>query len=111
MQIATLRSSVGKPHHSCPVEEGSNPEGDRDPPNVPNIPFLCERERERGWGAQCKRRGLTGTVGGWWVRAEQGEWEAMAAKSRTAEWSNNGTPLRPRSTGATRRHVTASPGA
>ena len=113
MQITTRRSSVGIPHLFCPVEEGSNPEGDRDPPNVPKTP-LCERKRE--WGAmggglerrreregegrreregerererergregerdpQSKSRGLTGTVGGWWVRADQGVWAAVAA--------------------------------
>ena len=36
MQIKTRRSPVGIPHLFCPVEEGSNPGGDRDPPNVPN---------------------------------------------------------------------------
>ena len=46
MQITTRRSSVGIPHLFCPVEEGSNPGGDRDPPNIPKTP-LCERERER----------------------------------------------------------------
>ena len=44
--ITTRRSSVGIPHLFCPVEEGSNPGGDRDPPNVPKPP-LCERGRER----------------------------------------------------------------
>ena len=43
--ITTRRSSVGIPHLFCPVEEGSNPGGDRDPPNVPKPPS-CERERE-----------------------------------------------------------------
>ena len=103
MQITTRRSSVGIPHLFCPVEEGSNPEGDRDPPNVPKTPFMREREREcdamgeerregereresergREWerDPQSKSRGLTGAQGGWWVRADQGVWEAMAAKS------------------------------
>ena len=46
--IATRRSSVGIPHLFYPVQEGSNPGGDRDPPNVPKTP-LCERKGE--WGA------------------------------------------------------------
>ena len=37
-QITTHRSSVRVPHLFCPVEEGSNPGGDRDPPNIPKIP-------------------------------------------------------------------------
>ena len=51
MQITTRRSSVGIPHLFYPVEEGSNPGGDRDPPNIPKTP-LCERHRESGtqWG-------------------------------------------------------------
>ena len=105
MQITTRRSSVGIRHLFCPVEEGSNPGEDRDPPNVPKTP-LCERERERvgrnGRRAkerekerergqerergregerdpQSKSRGLTGTVGGWWVGADQGVWAAIEA--------------------------------
>ena len=48
-----------------------------------------ERERERGQerervregerDPQSKSRGLTGTVGGWWVRADQGVWAANEA--------------------------------
>ena len=38
MQITTRCSSVGMPHLFCPVEEGSNPGGDRDPPNIPKTP-------------------------------------------------------------------------
>ena len=38
MQITTRCSSVGMPHLFCPVEEGSNPRGDRDPPNIPKTP-------------------------------------------------------------------------
>ena len=49
MQITTRRSSVGIPHLFYLVEEGSNPRGDREPPNVPKPSFMCERERE--WGA------------------------------------------------------------
>ena len=45
MRITTRRSSVGIPHLFCPVEEGSNPEGDRDPLNVPITPFMREKER------------------------------------------------------------------
>ena len=88
MQTTIRRSSVGIPHLFCPVEEGLNPGGDRDPPNVPKTP-LCEREtrqeRERGREGerdpQSKSRGLTGTVGGWWVRADQGVWAAIEAWS------------------------------
>ena len=94
MRTTTRRSSVGIPHLYCPVEEGSNPEGDRDPLNVPKTPFMRERERvghkgrwkerereregrrererEQERGTQSKSRGLTGAEGGWWVRADQG---------------------------------------
>ena len=129
MRITSRRSPVDIPHLFCPVEEGSNLGGDRDPPNVPKTPFMREREREREresgtqrerngeerereWGAmekerregerergqergherergrewerdpQSKSRGLTGAKGGWWVRADQGVWDAMAAQSR-----------------------------
>ena len=43
-----------------------------------------ERERGREWerDPQSKSRGLTGAKGGWWVRANQGVWDAMAAMSR-----------------------------
>ena len=103
LQITTRRSSVGIPHLFCPVEEGSNPGGDRDPPNIPKTP-LCEREREWdtvGGGSERRRerergkerergregerdppsesRGLTGNVGGWWVRADLGVWAAIEA--------------------------------
>ena len=56
MQMTTRRSSVGIPHLFCPVEGGSNPEGDRDPPNVPKTPFMREREREREWDAMGEER-------------------------------------------------------
>ena len=114
MQLTTRRGPVDIPHLFCPVEEGSNPGGDRESPNVPKTPFMRERERESGtqwerdgeerkreWDAmgedrregerergrewerdpQNKSRGLTGAKGGWWVRADQGVWEAMAVKS------------------------------
>ena len=57
MRITTRRSSVGIPHLFCPVEEGSNPEGDRDPPNVPRTPFMRERGRvgRNGRGTECTR--------------------------------------------------------
>ena len=45
MQVTTRHSLVGIPHLFCPVEEGSNPGGDRKTPNIPKTP-LCERERE-----------------------------------------------------------------
>ena len=48
MQRTTHHSSVGIPHLFCPVEEGSNPGGDRDPPNIPKTP-LCERESGTQW--------------------------------------------------------------
>ena len=40
-----------------------------------------ERERGREWerDPQSKSRGLTGAKGGWWVRADQGVWDGMAA--------------------------------
>ena len=47
VQIPHHRGSVDTPHLFCPVEEGSNPGGDRDAPNNPNPPFLGARERER----------------------------------------------------------------
>ena len=42
-----------------------------------------ERKRGREWerDPQSKSRGLTGTKGGWWVRADQGVWDAKAAQS------------------------------
>ena len=97
MQITTRRSPMDIPHLFCLVEEGSNPGGDRELPNVPKTPFMREREREwdamgeerrggereretgqerergREWerDPQSKSRGLTGAKGGWWVRADQ----------------------------------------
>ena len=49
VQIPNRRGPVDTPHLFCPVEDGSNPGGDRDAPNDPNPPpfFLGERERER----------------------------------------------------------------
>ena len=42
-----------------------------------------ERVRGREWerDPQSKSRGLTGAMGGWWVRADRGVWNAMAAQS------------------------------
>ena len=42
-----------------------------------------ERTRGREWerDPQSKSRGLTGAKGGWWVRADQGVWDAKAAQS------------------------------
>ena len=56
VQIPHRRGSVDTPHLFCPVEDGSNPGGDRDAPNNPNPLFgrgregerNRERERERG---------------------------------------------------------------
>ena len=48
VQIPHRRGSVDTPHLFCPVEDGSNPGGDRDAPNDPNPLFFgSERERER----------------------------------------------------------------
>ena len=47
MQIPNRHGLVDTPHLFCPVEDGSNPGGDRDTPKDPNPPFLGERERER----------------------------------------------------------------
>ena len=48
VQITHRRGSVDTPHLFCPVEDGSNPGGDRDAPNNPNPPFFGrEREGER----------------------------------------------------------------
>ena len=47
VQIPHRRGSVDTPHLFCPVEDGSNPGGDRDAPNDPNPPFFWARERER----------------------------------------------------------------
>ena len=38
-----------------------------------------ERGREGERDPQSKSRGLSGTVGGWWVRADEGVWAAVAA--------------------------------
>ena len=38
-----------------------------------------ERGREGERDPQSKSRGLTGAVGGWWVRADQGVWAAIEA--------------------------------
>ena len=42
-----------------------------------------ERKRGREWerNPQSKSRGLTGAKGGWWVRADQGVWDAKATQS------------------------------
>ena len=50
VQIPHRRGPVDTPHLFCPVEDGSNPGGDRDAPNDLNPPpffFLAARERER----------------------------------------------------------------
>ena len=46
VQITHRRGSVDTPHLFCPVEDGSNPGGDRDAPNNPN-PLFWARERGR----------------------------------------------------------------
>ena len=62
VQITHRRGSVDTPHLFCPVEDGSNPGGDRDAPNNPNPLFGLEREGERnrerereGFNAQWER--------------------------------------------------------
>ena len=40
-----------------------------------------ERERERERDPQSESWGLSGTVGGWWVRADLGVWTAIEALS------------------------------
>ena len=70
VQITHRRGPVDTPHLFCPVEDGSNPGGDRDAPNNPNPPFFGreregarereraterEREREREGRAQWER--------------------------------------------------------
>ena len=47
VKITHRRGSVDTPHLFCPVEDGSNPGGDRDAPSNPNPLFLGARERER----------------------------------------------------------------
>ena len=47
VQITHRRGSVDTPHLFCPVEDGSNPGGDRDAPNNPNPLFLGSVDRER----------------------------------------------------------------
>ena len=62
VQIPHRRGSVDTPHLFYPVEDGSNPGGDRDAPNGPNPPFFFwarererEKEREREGRAQWER--------------------------------------------------------
>ena len=40
-----------------------------------------EWERDPQSKRQSKRRGLTGAKGGWWVRADQGVWDAKTARN------------------------------
>ena len=44
VQITHRRGSVDTPHLFCPVEDGSNPGGDKDAPSNPN-PLFWARER------------------------------------------------------------------
>ena len=62
VQITHRRGSMDTPHLFCPVEDGSNPGGDRDAPNNPNPLFFGRerggernREREREGRAQWER--------------------------------------------------------
>ena len=45
VQITHRRGPVDTPHLFCPVEDGSNPGGDRDAPSNPN-PLFFGRGRE-----------------------------------------------------------------
>ena len=65
VQTPNHRSPVDTPHLFCPIEDGSNPRGDRDTPNDPNPLFFGreggrKRERERvgrsGEGAERSNR-------------------------------------------------------
>ena len=47
VQIPNRHGPVDTPHLFCPVEDGSNPGGDRDAPNDPNPLFFWARGRER----------------------------------------------------------------
>ena len=54
VQIPNRRGPVDTPHLFCPVEDGSNPGGDRNAPYDPHPPFWArgrEREKERQRGA------------------------------------------------------------
>ena len=55
VQIPYRRGSVDTPHLFCPVEDGSNPGGDRDAPNNPNPLFGRARAREREREGERKR--------------------------------------------------------
>ena len=60
VQITHRRGPVDTPHLFCPVEDGSNPGGDRDAPNNPNPPpffFGREREGERNREREREREG------------------------------------------------------
>ena len=46
VQITHRRGPVDTPHLFCPVEDGSNPGGDRDAPSNPNPPFFFGHGRE-----------------------------------------------------------------
>ena len=56
VQITHRRGSVDTPHLFCPVEDGSNPGGDRDAPNNPN-PLFFGREREGKRNREREREG------------------------------------------------------
>ena len=47
VQITHRRGPVDTPHLFCPVEDGSNPGGDRDAPNNPSPLFGRGREGKR----------------------------------------------------------------
>ena len=84
--IPNRHGLVDTPHVFCPVEDGSNPRGDRDTPNDPNPPFLGERERERerervgrsGKGTERSNREERERVGR--RRGSRREWEGESGR-------------------------------
>ena len=101
MRIITRRGPVDIPHLFCPVEEGSNPGGDREPPNVPKPPIMRERERVGRNGRETERR----------ERESGTQWERNGEKERERERERVGKRERERvgerpteqETGANRR--------
>ena len=81
VQIPNRRGPVDTPHLFCPVEDGSNPGGDRDTPNDPNPPFWArgrERERERESRTQWERN---------WEEQQRGERERVGRRRESRrEW-------------------------
>ena len=87
VQIPNRRGPVDTPHLFCPVEDGSNPGGDRDTPSDPNPLFWARGgERERDSRTQWERnreeqqRGEKERVGR--RRESRREWEGESGR----EW-------------------------